>query len=270
VPGSIACRYRPGERQPRSGSIFATTSTNLKYLRATAIEEGLVRDVMQHSRARSILLMLDCCHSGAFAEGLAPKSAPVVDFEGRFEGQGRVTLTASKAMEYAFEAAGAAATVSDLGASAPGSSFTRFLVEGLKTGSADLDEDGRVSIDELYDYVYTRVRECSAHQTPGKSGSGYGDIVIAKNPHRSTVPPEVREAIDHALEHPWPAVRETAVAELARLRLGADLALAAAIDEALLRATDDDSRRVSAAAQAVLHREGVIESTRSLDKPTPA
>lgn len=171
-----------GLLSPTRRLFFATTSTNLKYLRATAIDEGLVRDVMQHSRARSILLMLDCCHSGAFAEGLAPKTAPVVDVEGRFEGQGRVTLTASKAMEYAFEEAKAAATVSDLGASAPGSLFTRFLVEGLKTGAADLDEDGRVSIDELYDYVYRRVRECSPHQTPGKSGSGYDDIVIAKKP----------------------------------------------------------------------------------------
>jgi DNA segregation ATPase FtsK/SpoIIIE, S-DNA-T family len=41
---------------------FATASTTLKRLRATAIEDGFVNEVMQHSRARSIVLVLDCCH----------------------------------------------------------------------------------------------------------------------------------------------------------------------------------------------------------------
>src|SRR4051812_42098235 len=85
-----------GVLSPTRRLYFATTSTKLKRLRATAIDEGLVRDVMQHSRARSIVLMLDCCHSGAFAQGLAPKSAPLVDVEERFEGEGHITLTASK------------------------------------------------------------------------------------------------------------------------------------------------------------------------------
>jgi uncharacterized caspase-like protein len=82
---------------------FAMASTKIDRLRATAIDERFLHDVMEHSRARSIVLVLDCCHSGAFAQGLAPKSATLVDVEQRFEGQGRVTLTASKAMEYAFE-----------------------------------------------------------------------------------------------------------------------------------------------------------------------
>src|SRR5215208_4228862 len=47
---------------------FATASTTLQWLRSTAIEDGFVNDVMQSSRARSIVLMLDCCHSGAFGK----------------------------------------------------------------------------------------------------------------------------------------------------------------------------------------------------------
>jgi hypothetical protein len=68
---------------------FATATTSLPLLRSTAIEDGFVNDVMQHSRARSIVLVLDCCHSGAFAKGLAPKSSPTVDVEHRFEGRGQ-------------------------------------------------------------------------------------------------------------------------------------------------------------------------------------
>ena len=56
---------------------LATTTTALELLRSTAIEDSFVNDVMQQSRARSIVLVLDCCHSGAFGKGLVPKSALV-------------------------------------------------------------------------------------------------------------------------------------------------------------------------------------------------
>ena len=52
----------------------ATSSTALQWLRSTAIEDSFVNDVMQQSRARSIVLVLDCCHSGAFGKGLVPRA----------------------------------------------------------------------------------------------------------------------------------------------------------------------------------------------------
>jgi uncharacterized caspase-like protein len=48
---------------------FATASTKLKRLRTTTMDDRFVHDVIEHSRARSIVLVLDCCHSGAFAKG---------------------------------------------------------------------------------------------------------------------------------------------------------------------------------------------------------
>ena len=157
---------------------FATTTTELQWLRATAIDDGFVNDVMQHSRARSIVLMLDCCHSGAFGKGLAPKGPLTVDVEHRFEGRGRVTLSASTELEYAFEETEAA---TDINAAAPGSLFTRSVVEGLTSGDADLDADGSIAVDELYDYLYQRMRDGPAHQTPGIAGDMRGDIVIARS-----------------------------------------------------------------------------------------
>jgi hypothetical protein len=78
---------------------LGTTTTALPLLRSTAIEDSFVNDVMQQSRARSIVLMLDCCHSGAFGKGLVAKSTTAVDVEHRFEGQGRVILSASTELE---------------------------------------------------------------------------------------------------------------------------------------------------------------------------
>jgi len=46
--------------------------------------------------------------------------------------------------------------------------FTSALVEGLATGDADRDRDGLVALDELYDYIYDKVRTATPNQTPGK------------------------------------------------------------------------------------------------------
>jgi hypothetical protein len=230
---------------------FATATTALDFLRATAIEDSFVNAVMQESRARSIVLILDCCHSGAFGKGLAPKSTMTVDVEHRFEGRGRVTLSASTELEYAFEESDPATGINELGAAEPGSLFTRCLVDGLSTGEADLDGDGEIAVDELYDYVCQRVRERSPHQTPGMAGDVRGEIVIARSRRRPALPPELTQAVGSTLA----GVREGAVSELAALAGSSPPALAAVAREALERLARDDSRRVSAAAEAALGRE---------------
>ena len=245
---------------------FATSTTALSLLRATAIEDSFVNDVMQHSRARSIVLVLDCCHSGAFGKGLAPKSALTVDVEHRFEGRGRVTLSASTELEYAFEAADPATGINELGAAVPGSLFTRCVVEGLATGDADVDRDGSISVDDLYDYVCQRMRDGAAHQTPGMAGDIRGEIVIARSRRRSALP----EALQEALASPLAGVREGVVTELAALLGSRDAEAARA---ALERLAQDDSHRVRAAAAGALQPEpeppiGVLDRQPEPEPPT--
>ena len=127
-------------------------------MRTTAIDDRFVNEAMDQSRARSIVVLLDCCHSGAFGKGLVPKSTLTAGVEHRFDGHGRVTLTASDELEYAFEETDPA-SINELGAAAPGSLFTRCLVEGLRSGEADTDRDGAISVDDLYDYVKQQVRD---------------------------------------------------------------------------------------------------------------
>ena len=234
---------------------FAMTNTNLRFIRSSAIADGFISGSMAHSRCRSIVLVLDCCHSGAFGKGLAPKSRLSVDVEHRFEGRGQITLTASSELEYAFEDE----ALDDLGASAPGSLFTRFLVEGLRSGEADIDEDGLVSVDELYDYIYDRVRERSAHQTPGKSGQIQGDLYLARSARRMPLAPALRQA----LVSPLPAVRHAAVGELLRRWPDAGVDEARAIELALRRAAGDEHDGVARTARAGLGLEGAA----SVDGP---
>jgi len=66
--------------------------------------------------------------------------------------------------------------------------FTSALVEGLATGDADRDEDGLVSLNELYDYVFDKVREQNPHQTPSRQIELEGELYLARS-HRRRIRP---------------------------------------------------------------------------------
>lgn len=157
---------------------FAARNTRPDRLRSTGVPATFVHDLMEQSRARSQVLVLDCCHSGAFARGMVAKSGGQVGIAEHLAGRGRVILAASDAMQYAFER-GEMVGFGEV----PSSVFTHCLVEGLRTGRADLDGDGFITADELYDYVHRHITEAAGHQSPTMSSFDvHGELVIARNP----------------------------------------------------------------------------------------
>lgn len=219
---------------------YSTTDTDRKLLRATAIESGFVNDIMQRSRSRRQVLLLDCCYSGAFARGMVTKAGKKMitrnDFEG--EGRGRVVLTASDAMQYSFEG-------DQVGGKGIPSVFTGNLVQGLKTGEADRDADGHITIDELYDYVHDRVVDVTPGQRPAKWNFGVqGRIVIARNPNPVVKPVELPSELMQSIQDMRHWVREGAVRELERILKGNNKGLALSALEALKGMLNDDSERV--------------------------
>ncbi len=173
-----------GVRDEQGQLYLAAQNTRANRLRATAIPAEFITDEMDRSRSKRQVLILDCCHSGAFAQGskaVAGESAGTGPaFEG--SGYGRVVLTATDATQYAWEG-------DKVIGQADRSVFTHYLIEGLRTGTADTDQDGRITLDEMYDYTYEQVVAQTPKQTPGKwSYRQQGDIVIARNPHPPAKP----------------------------------------------------------------------------------
>jgi uncharacterized caspase-like protein len=136
---------------------FAAANTERLFPASTAIRSDFLNDLMEHCRARSIILMLDCCYSGAVVRG--SKGDEGVHLKEKLSGHGRAILTATNATEYAWEG-------SDLVGGGEGSVFTSAIVEGLRTGDADRDGDGLVSISDLYGYVEEKVRAERRGQHP--------------------------------------------------------------------------------------------------------
>ncbi len=235
---------------------FATANTKLRRLGATAVAADFVNRRMNRSRSRRVVLLLDCCYAGAFERGMTARAGTEVGIETQFGGRGRAVITASSAMEYAFEGDQLADTL-ELSPSV----FTSALVEGLETGEADRDQDGQVALDELYDYVYDQVRAATPNQTPCKWTFGVqGELYIARRARPVTTPAPLAPELQQAVDHPLAAVRAGAVQELARLLQSRHAGLALAARLALERLTEDDSRMVSAAATAALSEQGTPAS----------
>ncbi len=147
------------------GQLFlAASDTKLDRLMSTGIDASWVNRLMDRCRSERIALFLDCCFAGAFSSGMTRRAAgETAGVKDQFTGRGMVVITASDAMQYSFEGG------RQVGEPPGPSPFTQALVDGLRTGEADQDEDGNVSINELYDYLERRVRETSPSQTPTKS-----------------------------------------------------------------------------------------------------
>lgn len=228
---------------------FATADTRLiehgRPLRSSAVSADFVKDVMRCSKSRRQVLVLDCCYSGAFASALLAKGDKSVGIKERFaEGRGMVVITASDALQYSFEG-------DKVEGEAQRSVFTRTLVEGIETGRADLNHDGEISLDELYEYVYEHVSDQTPEQRPKKWDLDIeGKILLAHSP--TLTPADLPPELLHAIASPLTRVRHGAVEELGILLRGPHKGLALAAQHALMSLKDDDSRRIVAAAEHLL------------------
>ncbi|MFB9688591.1 caspase family protein [Amycolatopsis plumensis] len=252
-----------GLKDDAGGLYFAARNTRPDRLRSTAVSAEFVQQCIRQSRSRSIVLLLDCCYGGAFSQGVAVRASGEANVLDSFRGgRGRAVITASNSIEYAFEGA----TLASDGPAQP-SVFTAALVEGLRTGEADRDEDGWIALGELYEYLFDRVRERNPKQTPSRDIEMQGELYLAKSRRRrikpSAIPPDLAAAI--GAENPF--TRLGAVAELRRRLSSANLPVAMGAFEALRAMAATDIEHVAAAASdamafaAVRADEGALRFT---------
>ena len=227
---------------------FAATDTRKDRLGSTGVESAWVLDQLEHCRARRQVLILDSCFSGAFAHGA--KGEADLGLQDRLlgQGRGRVVLTASAATEYSFEG-----DPTDVAVTA-GSVFTAALVRGLRTGDADTDRDGHVSVDDVYAYVFDQVQAAGAAQTPQRWLYGAeGRILLARSPAGPTIiPAPLPESLRTGLDSPHPGIRIGAVTELGEWLTGSDPTRAATARRHLQEVADTDIPRVAQTARTLL------------------
>ena len=121
-----------------------------------------ITDILKESKARHKLVIADACHSGSLLAAKVPVQDALTKYYDAFANSegGIALMMSSKREEYSLEDAGLRSGV-----------FSYFLIEGLK-GKADYNGNKILTIEELFDYVYNRVRGYTANaQTPTLSGT---------------------------------------------------------------------------------------------------
>lgn len=161
-----------GLRDERGNLYLALPATRVADPTEISLEATFVRLQMDRSASHRQVLILDCCHSGAFMRpgvkaAAEEKNLYETDFDPR--GHGRFILAASAANESAFEHDGR-------------SIFTRHLGEALRTGDA-APEKVEISIQDLHEYVSRCVAEEDWPMQPRLWVDEQTDpVIIARNP----------------------------------------------------------------------------------------
>ncbi|MGA7934467.1 MAG: caspase family protein [Kovacikia sp.] len=151
----------------------------------TAVPATFVRGRMSTSRSRQKVMIIDCCYSGAIKASedkkgeKGEKGDESINFKEQLMDEvdeGRVILTSSSKLETSH------------GTSESGLSlYTHHLVKGIESGEADHDRDGKINVQNLFDYVKRQLKGVNAEHKMSPqifSEQEGGKIVLAHVPSR--------------------------------------------------------------------------------------
>ena len=163
-PDDLVLLYFAGRGyQDEDGKLYLTSSyqNQSALVNSSAIPATMLQQFLNASRAQQ-LVILDCCWSSTLSAGNW-----WVDIGGPIGAVGRVILTATTTKSGYFH------DTSGL------SVYTYYLVEGLATGAADLDQDGAILIAELHEYSQRKVQTVAPVMQPHMYGTAQ-QVILAE------------------------------------------------------------------------------------------
>jgi hypothetical protein len=148
-----------GLRDINDNFYLCARDTVTSSLVATGISDSELNAIINMSPAPAIIVILDCCYSGAF-KGPMPAG---------LRGEGRFVITSCRRTQLA----------SDAQLATGASPFTGYLIEGLRLGTLDANGDGYVALNDLYDYALRQLRPTG--QIPQRHFyDAVGDLILAR------------------------------------------------------------------------------------------
>ncbi|HTI26051.1 MAG TPA: molecular chaperone DnaK [Kutzneria sp.] len=234
------------------------TTTNSESVFYSAMPFDFIRQAFLNSPARNRILILDCCFSGRAIEAMSDRESVV---SGQIEISGVYTLTSAPANQPAIAPDGARHTAFT-------GELLRLLNHGVATGSE------LITLEQIYVHLLAALT-AGGLPKPQRRGTGTSDLLaLARNPawpasstqdERGSLPVNVMRLLEDHDQR----IRRGAVDLLAVLADDPNYA-----DQAfttLTHLTDDDSRMVSAAAQAALRNlEAAKQAARREPEPHAA
>ena len=142
-----------------------------KRFKRTALSVQEIYRLVQESKARQKLIVLDACHSGG---SKGDESIAALSLNDISPGKGVLELLSCDADQVSYE-----------NKELKGGVFSHFLAKGI-AGDADVegDKDGLVSADELYKFAHRRTHrfveeKMNRTQTPKRRSDAVGEIIVS-------------------------------------------------------------------------------------------
>lgn len=167
-----------GAPDPTSGASYIVPyDGDPQYLGESAIKMTQVLGDLEKTKAKDVLAIADSCFSGAGGRSvLAPGTRPLVRVE-------EVRTTARVALL----SASTGAEISGPTADGKGGLFSKYLIDAIGSGMADMNGDGQISLKELEDWIKPRVKReakrANREQTPnvqvGKKLGAPDDFIVS-------------------------------------------------------------------------------------------
>ncbi len=158
-----------GKLDDRKGRLhIATSDTIYEKLRITSLPISSLIEMIEGASWAQVCLILDCCFSGAIEKAIAKGSSPMDELN-QFSDRGLYILTSSTSIEASFEKADDELSV-----------LTKHILQALQGEEADLDNDGAISLDELYGFIANSVSKDSRQHPQrfiGKNPTGKSPIL---------------------------------------------------------------------------------------------
>jgi hypothetical protein len=164
---------------------LAVKDTDHDLLRGTAIPARFIADEMDNSQSEQQILVMDCYYSDTVPTESGSAVGRDVNTSDTFAHNGfkRVVVTANDSTQYNW-------AKGKVHGHAEPSLFTEHFVQGLLSGAADSDHDGKVTIDDVFAYVKQQLTAIASErpsQVPRKwvpyAYQDASDLIIACNPN---------------------------------------------------------------------------------------
>ncbi|MEM7330903.1 MAG: protein kinase, partial [Chloroflexota bacterium] len=143
----------------RSRLYLTAVNSEHNLLRGTTIPSGFIADEMDSSESSHQIVIMDTHFSHALTSDKANVIGQTVNAGANFtrNNPNRIIITATDSTQYLW-------AEGKVEGQARPSQFTKHLIEGLESGQADIGNDGTISINEVFAFVYDRVIRNSVDQ----------------------------------------------------------------------------------------------------------
>jgi len=240
------CGYIAQDHQGRLhlATRIARRSSEGGLVRSGAVLASFIREILAESQAQQQVVILDGCFTAS--------QQPTLDLEGlevgtQFGEPQRVILTGTTSSQAYLEQ-------TESGTSA----YTHYLVEGLRTGIADLNEDGQIGIAEWHEYAATKVRKAAPAIKPDIFGESIGSQILIAAVPLEDPKFQYRREVEHLAGYGEISAINRSILDMLRERLGLATHEATAIETEVLKPYQEYQQKLQQYTQALaaaLHQE---------------